>query len=308
MLTMLNSKRLGKLAGVFGMVVLGLIISIIPVGANVQYSQKFWDNFSHTYLQPDHRANWWIINAGYDSATNSQGFFEDFCGPSSCFENVDEQDDQYARLKLFPNNEPGYFINVDVAEEHSGYPAEIENSWFPTVERPVEMNTTVRWSETYNQTGDAGARGTNGVWLWDSPYDFADYDPEAPINAFGFNYAPFDTLAGFAGGLKITVMSFGFPVVLTNVPVQVDMQEWNDFKFVWSVDANGAQSLAVTVNGADAGTYALPFPLPALSTEIWQDNEFANFNEFGGVAISYDVIPAEQSFDLDYYSVRYLGE
>jgi hypothetical protein len=285
---------------------LALISPVRVLGESLP--RKFWDNFNHTYLQPDARAKWWIINAGYDSTTNSQGFFEDFCGPSSCFVNMSETGDQFARLQLNPNNTPGYFVNVDVAEEHTGYPSEIENTWLPTVERPVEMVSRVRWSDTYNQQGTGGARGTNGVWLWDSPYDFANYDPEAPINAFGFNYAPSDTLAGFAAGLKLTVMSFGFPVVLTDVPVSIDMQEWNEFKFLWSVDASGTQSLNLLVNGVDAGTYVLPYALPALSTEIWQDNEFASFNEFGGVNISYDVIPAEQNFDISEYSVRYLGE
>jgi len=63
-------------------------------------------------------------------------------------------------------------VNVDVAEEHTGYPAEIVNAWQPVPGKPVVHNTT--------------------------------------------------------------------PITVLSAPAWLDMQQWNTFKFVWSVNPDGA--------------------------------------------------------------------
>ena len=295
------------LAGLFLAVALGVAVTLLqPAHASSSpLPSKLEDNFNHTYLQPDVRAKWWIINWGEQNG--QQAHVEDFCGPSSCYQLASEQRDSYANLVLYPGNTPGYFVKVDVAEEHTGYPAEIVNAWQPVPGKPVVLETTVRWSANYKVNATGGALGSNGVWLWNSPYDNANYDPLPPMNAFGFNYCQANTFGGFLDGLKFNVVHNTTPITVLSAPAWLDMQQWNTFKFVWSVNPDGAtESIDIYINGGYFASMVVPFRLGKLSTEIWQDNEHAVLEADGSVHIDYRALTEQQSFMMSSFSLRHL--
>src|SRR6185369_2094684 len=151
-------------------------------------SPKILDNFNNIYLKPDSKANWWIINWGANPA-GYQDRTEGLTGSASSAELVrdDAHDDNFLRTSLFPQSVPGFFNNVDVAELHTGFPSEGIGQWTPTVGHPVTLESSVRWGANFQADGSGSARGTSGIWLWNSPFDFSNYNINTVQKGIGFN-------------------------------------------------------------------------------------------------------------------------
>lgn len=291
-------KRLGvfsvALASIFGT---SLTLPLAVSADNINFTL---DNFNHLYLKPDARAQWWIINWG--PGPGYQDRVEDYCGPTSCVTEIKDQVNHFARLSTH-TAPAGYFTNAELAEIHTGFPSEGQGHWTPSVGQPVTLVTNVRWSSNYAQDGSGGAVGTNGVWLWNSPYDLQNYDPTASVTALGFNWAPSNAAGGFLAGLKVNVFDQNIPYFI-NRPLQtVNMQDWVEFKLVWSVDGSGTQNVKFYINSENVGDFNLPRAFSNLSLEAWNDNEDPQFDQTG-LHINYAAIPSEQNFDISSISLR----
>lgn len=280
-----------------------LVSQVFADDAN--HLQKVSDNFENLYLKPDAKAKWWIINWGPNS-DSTQGRWEAFCGTASCVNEQQEGDDGFVRLSTFPQPISGFFNNAEIAELHTGFPSEATGKWTPTVGHPIEVKSRVRWSGQYNQSGSGGAVGTNGVWMWNSPYDLANYNPLATVTAFGFNWAPSDSFGGYLAGLKTVAFQDNNPVWIERPTNPVNMQDWNTFRFLWEVDANGHQTITSWINDDQIGSTQLATPMHNLSLEIWSDNEKAVFDQTG-LHIQYSTLPSTQNFDVSSVSVKQLG-
>jgi hypothetical protein len=127
------------------------------------------------------------------------------------------------------------------------------------------------------------------------------------MNAIGFNYCQANTFGGFLDGLKFNVVYNTYPITVVNAPPWLDMQQWNTFKFVWSVNPDGAtESVDIYINGGYFASMLIPFRLGKLSTEIWQDNEHFVLEEDGGAHIDYRALTQQQRFMVSYFSLRHL--
>ena len=97
------------------------------------------------------------------------------------------------------------------------------------------------------------------------------------------------------------------PITVLSAPAWLDMQQWNTFKFVWSVNPDGAtESIDIYINGGYFASMVVPFRLGKLSTEIWQDNEHAVLEADGSVHIDYRALTEQQSFMMSSFSLRHL--
>jgi hypothetical protein len=82
----------------------------------------------------------------------------------------------------------------------------------------------------------------------------------------------------------------------------INMGDWHTFKMVWSSTnpADTVQKVAFYLDGQLVGQ-THPFPaMPALSTEIWNDNQVFSFST--GTA-TFENPAATQTFDLDYVNI-----
>jgi hypothetical protein len=295
------------LSTVTGVAIVMLAVVAFGLPGSVKAFGNPWplvDTFSYNFLKPHPLAKWWIINWGESGGT--QGRFEDDEGPYSSFSIEQEGWKRFARLTVKPQAVSGFYTNVDVAEEHTGFPAEIENEWAPTEHKDVVIEAKVRWSAGFNATGTGGAVGSSGVWLWNSPYDVANYDPFALNRSFGFNYNEAGSYGGFLQGLTFNVIFDNNPIYVTSAGATLNMHDWNTLKSVWSLD-NGVESIEFFVNGTSVGSTQLPASLGALSTEIWNDNQHVVFDE-NGLNLIFENLESDQHFDLDHFALYMLPD
>ncbi|MFS8130351.1 MAG: hypothetical protein ACMG57_00065 [Candidatus Dojkabacteria bacterium] len=294
---MTTTQKVGvfKKPGLFIGMLFALLIMVQPVALNANVT-FIHDNFSSLYLKPDTRAKWWLIN--WAGQNNQPVRTEDYCGLASCIKAMKENFSTFVRLSTFPGSQSGFFVNADMAELHTGFPSQGTGTWTPSYHHPIVLETRVRWGAQYKQDG-TGAVGSNGIWLWNSPYNFENYDPGATLSAIGFNWAEFDTAGGYLGGLKVLALDGNFPVYINKPTHAVNLQSWTPFALIWSEDANGVQSVQYYLDGENLGTVQLPRRLTNLSLETWNDNENGQIGADGSLSITYMDIPSTQNFDVN---------
>ena len=258
------------------------------VAVSAEAGGSLFDDFDTLISLPNPAANFWVINCGDD------GCLPRFEADAAKVENLHVPTNlSFARLSVLPDTTEVTYNNAEIAELQTGVNPAALGRWLPTPSHPVVIETRVRWSDDYNQLG-LGAIGTSGVWLWNSPINTGGDD--APINSLGFSWSQ---VGSPLVGLHAEVLRNNLIVFTAQVP-PINMQDWNTFKIVWEA-ANPVgltQRVSFYVNGELFGA-TTPFPaLPALSLEIWNDNQLFTFA--GALFLNPE---SPQEFDLDYISI-----
>lgn len=278
---------LGSFVSFFSLTV--LIVS--PASAATLY-----DDFnSLPAVNPDNGGNWWVLNTGL---LDSQYYvYNDYCGDGTCVLAKSDSGTTYASLEQYTTETPGNYYDAELAEEHTGFFYGQPTVWNPSPGEPVTMETRVRWSANHQPDGSGGAVGSSGIWLWNSPIDYVNF-AVYPQDGIGFNWVNKDS--SFAPGLSMGMVNDSFPVF--QLPLNtLNMQDWNTFKFVWSVDAvSGLQFVDLYVNEGYRGHHPLLSPMHDLSVEMWSDNQMPV--DMAGT-IGFFQPTATQTFEVDSISV-----
>lgn len=272
-------------------VVLLVLLSVpLTISGSVKASGNIYDDFGTLELKPD--GNWWIMNWGPGYIAN------EYCGPSTCVLQESDAGVDYARLIQYPNQLADTYYNAELAELQTGFGSGVPTQWTPTVNEPVVYETRLRFSENYEIDGTGGAIGSVGVWLWNSPIDLS-VSELVPQDGIGFNWTP--STSGYVVGLNATVFDNSVPVFKHQIR-NIDIQEWNTFKVVWSVNPAGIQHVQFYVNGVSVGGHGLVNPMSNMSVETWNDNQRIVTDETG-FHIVFDQVQSDQYMDIDYISL-----
>ncbi len=254
-------------------------------------SRSFFDDFDEVLLKPDPKANWWIRNHADNSIMEEQ-----LCGDDSCIQVQQEDGTSFAEFVLFPDQQPGDYTNAEMAELQSGYAYGEEGNWLPNVGQPVILEARVRWRGDFRQDGSGRAVGTSGIWLWNSPLEYATMTFHSPI-ALGFSWV--SDGSSMAQGLNGVVMVQNIPVVVKKPAFDINMGEWVTVKIEWAKDASGQQRVDFWINDQSIGGDTLPIPIDeALSLEVWHDNQAYKL-----MSIDFEDPVEEQAFQVDYLRV-----
>jgi hypothetical protein len=280
------------------LVIVALVLS--SVAAVPSEPNELFDDFDTlTIKQPgdtDNDPYWWIIQDG----NNGQQYYAE-CGEASCTTAEQEGDTTFARLRLFHDDAtPGDYLNSEVSEMQTGYAYGQPARWLPTPGHPVVATARVRLSSNYNSDGSGGAVGTTGFILWNSPVDIPNQTYH-PVTFVGFNWMEQDGVG--IPGLRACVMQDSVPVYCE--PVTHAMDEWMELSFKWSATGiDNKQSFRFWIDGDQVGDVQLDTPLPALSAEMWNDNQYPTILEDGTFAVGYHNPPGDQRFDVDSVSIE----
>jgi hypothetical protein len=277
-----------------------LVLVLLSVAAACNEPNKLTDGFDTlTIKQPgdtDNDPYWWILQDG----NNGQQYYAE-CGEASCTTAEREGDTTFARLRLFHDDAtPGDYLNSEVSEMQTGYSYGRPARWLPTPGHPVVATARVRLSSNYHSDGSGGAVGTTGFILWNSPLDFPNQTFH-PTTFVGFNWLE---QAGVGiPGFRACVMQDTVPVYCQLVTHALD--QWMELSFKWSaVGVDNKQSFRFWVDGDQVGDTQLDTPLPALSAEMWNDNQYPTILEDGTFAVGYHNPPGDQRFDVDSISIE----
>ncbi len=294
-----------KRAGLRSLSVLALCVAMwmLPVtparagdGGTVVGPNYVFDNFNRVEVkQPgdlDNDPYWWVVAAGDDGPVPRN------CSDASCVTAQRQGHTRFADLTLSPDQTPGNYTLAEISELWSGFSYGTPTQWTPTPGHPVIMSVRARFSSGYNQDGTGGAVGSAGAWLWNSPFDWMSPEPFKPMDAIGFDWSQDGSILG--AGLSMTVLQGTYPVYRQPVAIPVNIQNWNRYTNVWSVDGGGTQSVFFFVNGVLTGHTTLGSPLSSLSVETWNDNQVpVGFDEGGQPIIEFNNPPADQSYQMD---------
>jgi hypothetical protein len=211
---------------------------------------------------------------------------------------------KFARLQLVHDSMPVWdgqnYLGTEISEYRTLYSSQSTGRWLPTLGHPITVSASVRFSSNYEQDGTGGAVGSAGLWLWNS---YPNTESHVPVYAFGFNWAE-DGAAGGLGGLQMSVLQDTIPIYSEPLGISVDMSEWHDWKFRWSVDNTGTQSIKWWLDNTLVGETELEEPLEALSLTFWSDNQFPTFIENSEYTIVTHNPASEQDFDIDYVEIE----
>lgn len=253
--------------------------------------RSFFDDFDEVLLKPDPDARWWIRNLNDNTI-----FEEQLCAEDSCIRAQQENGTSLVEFVLFPDQQPDDYTNAEMAEVQSGYAYGKEGVWKPEIGQPVILEARVRWVGDFHQDGSGETVGTSGIWLWNSPPEFATRTFN-PSTALGFSLASDENIFGV--GLTGMVMIQNFPVLVKAPPFEVDVNRWVDLRLEWATDLAGQQTASYWVNDQFIGGDTLPVPIgEALSLELWHDNQAYQIS--GAI---FQNPPAEQAFQVDYLRV-----
>ncbi len=267
---------------------LSFLVSSVNATA-VAGEDSVYDDFEEILLKPDPDAYWWVLNWGDDQR------FEDYCSDAGCVLEGQDQGVDYADFVLYPDETPGYYTNVEMAELPTGYGYGEEGLWEPTFGHPVILEARVRWQGGYTQDG-SGAIGTTGIWLWNSPADLPN-NTFHPTVSMGFSLNDDDTV--FAKGLAAGVFRQTLPVGIRKPLFNVDVNDWVDLKMKWQRNLLGTQTVHFWINDCYIGSEWLQIPIAqALSLELWNDNQV--YKLLGTEYLSPEV---EQHFQIDYINI-----
>lgn len=202
----------------------------------------------------------------------------------------------YAKLTVKNDATPGNYTNAELASVPTGF-SYSQGGVSPTPGHPIWYSVVARYSDDYESDGSGGAVGTAGTWMWDSPFDFTDpYNPIFyPTNSFGFIWIEAGGLP--QGGLQAMVLNQTIPVY--DNPVNTQMDVWKVYTVKWSVNSSGQQRIQFWVNLTPVGDVTLDQPLPPLSVELWNDNQYPTFLEDGSFIVEYHNQPGQQSLSID---------
>ena len=287
-----------------GAVTAAMFLSAVSgVSATAFNGELHLDNFNTLYLKPDERAEWWINNFLGGAR------YEEFCNPGneSCVSLVTNENpgDHFARFNLPPSvAASNMFVEAAMSELRTYGVTGAPGIWFPTVGHSITFETVARWSAGYTANASGDAVGTTGIVMWNSPYEPGDTGNGLFREAFfGFNWTGKGTLGGFLEGLKVNVVYNGFPIITDTPSFSINMNDWATYTAVWSVDANGVQSVEFSVNGQVVSQHVLPVALTPLSVQIWSDNQDVQFGPFG-LSIGYKSPVTVQNMDINSVLVK----
>ncbi len=271
----------------------------------VRVFDKF--NDEKTILQPDKGSYWWIDGQGTlpdGSAGRVRG--TNNCDLQTCVSIQQDDEDSFVRLQTFPTTTTVNYTNANLSEQIDGadgdpiyggqtYPGE----WNPTPNHPVVLEATVRYGANFNMDGSGGAKGTAGVWLWSNPFSQGAPNPFAAYDGIGFNWVSNDS--EILAGLGMMVTKGAYPVFFQPVTASINMNNWNDYKFVWSQDELGNQTVNFYINGAFQATAMLPsgmFTMQNMGLEVWADNQAYKPSQWPNY-IQRIAVPEEKHFDIN---------
>lgn len=241
---------------------------------------------------------WWVINNGEGAQYYAN------CGTSSCITGEKEQSLKYARLQLLHDTAPVWddqnYLGTEISEYRTYYSAQSPGRWLPTPGHAISVSANVRFSSNYEADGTGGAVGSAGLWLWNSYPDIPTY---APAYAFGFNWVE-NGSAGGIEGLQASVLQDSYPIYSQPLTTSLDMSAWHVWKFVWSVDGVGVQSIRWYLDDILVGQTTLEEPFDALSLTFWNDNQFLTIIEEEQYAVIMHNPVDTQNFDIDWVEIE----
>jgi len=279
------------------------LLSATPVSATALFNSTLhYDDFAHLYLKPNPHAGWWINNFLGGSR------FEDWCSPGhqSCVSRVEENEERFARLTFSPSVEASNsFVEAAVSELRTYVVSGPTGIWSPSVGHPITVEAEVRWSEGYEKDASGDAVGTSGFWLWNSPYSPQNPNAISEESAIGFTWTGKGTAFGLLEGLRAVVVYNSLPIAIDVpvLPLDLDINNWNTYKIVWSVNVLGLQTVEFYINNSLVGIHALPVAFAPLSINIWNDNQFVQYDA-NGLNITYKNPVRDQSIDINSISIR----
>lgn len=269
-----------------------LFVLILLVAGSVLASAGFHDPFNNNLVEVWHPHTY---EAG-------QSFPELMCGTTTCGALTTSGMDKFFRFSLGTNVQAGVYSDSEMREEPAFAPID-GGQWTPTVGHPVVFESRLRMSAGHNQDGSGDAVGTLGVGLWNNAAGTSGPNPEYDNITFVWITDEFTDAFG-VDGFGANVAWNLFPVVVSRPQFSINLQDWVDVKFIWSVDSGGTQSVQFFVNGVSTGTYVLPVPLHGLNAIAWQDNQ-----HFDDTFTPRWLAPtAVQTFDVDYIKVTQLQD
>jgi hypothetical protein len=273
-------------------------LSALPIKAQAAITgQNFLlESFNQLRLKPAVNGEWWVINNGDENGYPQR--WEANCGDASCTTAERERGVSLARLKLTPDATPGFYTGTEISEYETGFAYGVPGKWVPTYGHPVIVSVRLKWSSNFNADGSGGAIGTSGFWLWNSPIDIPNQAIN-PQDGIGFNWI--EQGSAMLPGLQASVLNYSYPVYSAVPTNPVNMQNWNLFTFIWSVDQNGVQSVTHLINTENLGTYNLDMPLGPMSLTIWHDNQFPTWE---GIEVHNPT--SNQSMDVDLVTIARL--
>jgi len=280
----------------------GLIIGLLSIsGLNPTQvhasSNFFFDNFDQLILKPRNGYYWSVKEAG--NLNNLPGsIFDKYCGFQSCVSIHKNHETSFVRLLTKPQPLDGIYTLGELSELPDGTSYGTPGRWDPTPNHPIIVTTRLRWSANHNEDGTGGAVGSGGVWLWSNPFGAAN--PALVYDGFGFNWSEAGGLA--APGLNATLIRSEYPAYLKKAPI-INMQNWNEYTFIWSQDNAGNQNISYYLNSQFVGsTPVTGGAMHNFSVEIWQDNLKAVFKD-GALILDKVPVTQNQYFDIDFIGV-----
>jgi hypothetical protein len=286
---------------------------IIAAEASFNPGVSVFDDFSNrnTLMSPHEHGYWWIDGQGVDKDGNPARVRDNqACKQQTCVKIMqDSSVNDFVRLEGVPTTTLEY-VNANLAEEVDGadtdpaYMGQVyPGDWNPSVGQPVVVEARVRFGENFNKDGTGGANGTTGIWLWNNPFSIQAPNQNAAHDGIGFSWASADSEV--AQGLIMNVVKGEFPVFFQPVTADIDINDWNTYKFIWSEDIVGNQSVSFYINGehqADAQMYAGFTTVENMAFEFWLDNlafkpsQYPNF-------IQKTAVTEERHVDMDYVKI-----
>jgi hypothetical protein len=288
--------------------------AVIAAGPSFNPGVSVFDDFNErgTLMSPHEDGYWWIDGQGVDKDGNALRVRDNqACKLQTCVRIVqDSSVNDFVRLEGSPTTTTHY-VNANLADKVDGADTDPEYSgqtypgdWNPSVGHPVTVEARVRFGENFNMDGTGGANGTTGIWLWSNPFSIGAANQHGAHDGIGFSWASADS--EFAQGLTMTVVKGEFPVFLQPVTANININDWNTYKFVWSEDIVGNQSVSFYINGqhqGDAQMFAGATTVHNMGFEFWLDNlafkpsQYPNF-------LQNIPITEERHIDLDQVSIN----
>jgi len=268
-----------------------------------------YDDFETFVYQPNPGAYWWVDGQG----TLPDGSWgrvrnENNCDLQTCISHITEGENGFMRIEGGPTTTVTNYTNVNFSEVVDGADGDpvyggqtYHGPWNPTFLHPVVLEARVRFSPNFKKDGTGGAKGTAGIWLWNNPFSKQASDPFAIHDGIGFSWASVDS--DIAQGLNITVVKGTLPVFFLPVLANINMNDWNTYKFVWSKDILGNQLVTFYINNTLVGLAPMVVGLTTmqdLGLEIWIDNQAFQLETLNGSLVQ---IPESRYLDLDYVKI-----
>jgi len=279
-----------------------LSASILPSFINLTTPNFLFDSFDGDgqmkYTSPD--AYWYTItNDGfernYDLPCTSTG--------NSCISTGQAGGTDYVKMTVKPSvaTQSGLFQEAAVVEQKHGYVYFEPHRWSLENNKSVVFNGRMKWDGNFNADGSGNFRGSSGIFLWNLPADYVSGGLQK-AKALGIilnsNHAD-PRVAGLGAIVYDQAYQYDFNIAsyvkFTAKKTDVNLQNWVDFKMIWSQNGSGVQTVYYWINNSYLGSYELPEPFPSLAIEMWSDNQ----EPMDGY-VNFAVQPTTTNFYVDY--------